>query len=293
MASTTLRTAKRLILGHELRHMRENAGMSQTEAARLIETRQTRIADLESGQARISPGDLLLLTKGFGVDDQGQIDALLELRRDNHRRGFWTTGYHRAYHEDFRLMVDLEQHADSLRATEVEVMPGLAQCEAYVRAMFAGWSDPSDDGVTMEDMVQARLARQRIVTKPNPPHYHVVMSESSLRREFGDHDVMREQINHLVALGRRQNVILQVVPFKARPVGQVSIGNRFLLVRLPSPGVAGPLEIAYTDGEGDIRYLDDKKALLVHDNVWARLVAGALSPAESRRFMVEVMRELR
>lgn len=292
MASTTLRTAKRLILGHELRHMRDNAGMSQTEAARLIETRQTRIADLESGQARISPGDLLLLAKGYGVDDQGQIDALLELRRDNHRRGFWTTGYHRAYHEDFRLMVDLEQHADSVRSAQVEAMPGLAQCESYVRAMFAGRPDPSDDGVTAEEVVQARLVRQHILTTKHPPQYHVVMSESCLRREFGGPDVMREQLNHLIAIGRRSNVILQVMPFKAKPVGTKIIGNRFTLIRLPSPGAAGPLEIAYTEGEGDIRYLDDKKALMAHDNAWARLVSGALSPAESRRFIQEAMREL-
>lgn len=294
MATTTMRTAKRLMLGNELRRLRERTGLSQAGAAEIIETRQSKITELEAGQAVITPGDLLLLAKGFGVTDQRHLDALLELRRDNHKRGFWTSGYHRAYHEDFRLMVDLERHADLMRAAEVEVMPGLAQCEAYVRAMFAGWAEPPNtDGVTVEEIVQARLARQEILTKPDAPQYHVVMSESCLRREFGGPEVMREQIEHMVKLAKRSNVMLHVVPFKARPVGQVSISNRFILVRLPSPGLAGPVEIAYTDAEGDIRYLDDKKALRAHENAWSRLVAGALSPAESRRFMQEVAREVR
>lgn len=290
MSSTTLRTAKRLLLGNEIRHMRERAGFSQAEAAKLIESRQAKMADLEAGRAVITPGDLLLLAKGLEVTDQHHIDTLLELRRDYHKRGFWSTGYNRAYAEDFRLLVDLERHADMIRSAEVEVMPGLAQCEAYVRALFTGraTSDVAD-----EDMIQARLARQEIMAKADPPEYHVVMSESCLRREFGGPRVMREQIDHLIKLSKRPNAIFQVLPFRARPAGQASISNRFWLVRVPSPGIAGPVEIAYTDAEGDIRYLDDKKALLAHEKAWARLAAGALSPAESRKFMRQVMAELR
>jgi transcriptional regulator with XRE-family HTH domain len=290
MGSTTLRTAKLLLLGHEIRHMREQVGLSQAEAARLIEARQAKMADLEAGRAVITPGDLLLLAKGFGITDQDHIETLLELRRDNHKRGFWSTGYHRAYHEDFRLLVDMEQHADLIRSVEVEVMPGLAQCEAYVRAMFSGRANGE---VTDEDMIKARLARQETTIGTEAPEYHVVMSESCLRREFGGTAVMREQLDHLIKLSKRPNVIFQVLPFKTRPAGQASISTRFWLVRLPSPGIAGPVEIAYTDADGDIRYLDDKKALQAHEKTWARLTAGALGPADSRKFVRDVARELR
>lgn len=115
-------------------------------------------------------------------------------RRDNHKRGFWTTGHRRAYHEDFRLMVDLESHADLIRWVECETMPGLAQCETYIREQFQACDD--QDAAAVEELVQARLARQSVVLDGST-EYRVVMSESCLRRERGGPDVMREQIDHL------------------------------------------------------------------------------------------------
>lgn len=86
----------------------ENAGISQAEAAKLIETSQSRIALLINGGGNISPGDLVMLADKLGFEDEGYKESLRELRRDNHKRGFWTTGHNRAYSEDLRLLVDLD-----------------------------------------------------------------------------------------------------------------------------------------------------------------------------------------
>jgi predicted XRE-type DNA-binding protein len=289
--SATVRTAKKLLLGREISHMIEKAGVSQTDAANLIETSQPRIAGLISGGGNISPGDLVLLATKLGFTDDGYQEALRELRRDNHKRGFWSTGHNRAYSEDLRLLIDLEKHADQIRSVEAEIMPGLLQCEAYVRAQYAG--EPQRDGLTIDDLVRARLARQEILDKPEPPTVQFVMSESCLRRVWGDGAVMREQIEHVIALSNRKNVMVQVVPFVA-PLGRrATIGNRFVLLRVPSPGAAGPLELAYTEGEGEIRYLDDKNALAAHDAAWARLTSAALSFEDSRKFMKQLAREFK
>lgn len=281
------RTAKRLLLGREIHHLLTEAGMTQAEAAELIETRQSRIADLIAGIATISPGDLKELARGLGVTDPGYIDELLSLRRDNHKRGFWTTGHRRAYHEDFRLLVDLESHADLIRWVGHEMMPGLAQCEAYIRAQFQARDDRTnhDDGATVEDLVQARLARQNVVLEEST-EYRVVMSESCLRRQRGGPDVMREQIDYLTKLSKRTNVLLQLIPFRSQSAP--SIENRFAMVRVPSPGYAGPLELAYVEGVGEIRYLDESEALAAHDAAWARLSSAALNPADTRQFMKHV-----
>lgn len=286
----TIRTAKKLLLGREIAHMIDRAGVSQAEAAKLIETSQSRIASLISGAGNIAPGDLVLLASKLGFDDEGYQEALRKLRRDNHKRGFWSTGHNRAYSEDVRLLVDLEKHTDQIRWSEVEVVPGLLQCESYVRAMHAGQAERDD--LTIEDLVQARLARQDILEKPDPPTMHFVVSESCLRRTWGgDAEVMREQLDHVIKLSNRSNVMVQVMPYRSAPGRQSSIGNHFVLLRLPSPGQAGPLELAYIEGVGEIRYVDDKKALAAHDDAWARLVAGALGFSESRDFIKQVVRE--
>lgn len=289
--SATVRTAKKLLLGHEIRHMIETAGSSQGEAARLIETSQSRIAGLVNGGGNISPGDLVLLAEQLGFTDEGYKNALRELRRDNHKRGYWTTGHNRAYAEDMRLLVDLERHADQIRAVQVEVVPGLLQCEAYVRAQHIDGGESPD--LPLDDRINARLARQDILDKPEPPVTQFVLSESCVRRMWGDAEVMREQVNYLIKLSQRPQIMLQLMPFH-QPMGRrTGIASPFTLIRVPSPGAAGPLELTYVEGENEVRYLDDKKALRAYEAAWARLANAALTFEETRTFLKRVAQDLR
>ncbi|MDI2032294.1 DUF5753 domain-containing protein [Saccharopolyspora sp. TS4A08] len=257
----------------------------------LIETSQSRIALLVNGGGSSSPGDLVLLADKLGFDDEGYKESLRELRRDNHKRGFWTTGHNRAYSEDLRLLVDLEKHADQIRAAHVEVIPGLLQCEAYVRAQHVERSGAGD--LSLDERVEARLARQEILGDSEPPVVQYVISESCVRRTCGDAEVMREQIDFLIKLSKRPNVMLQVMPFD-QPVGRrVPIESPYTLIHVPSPGAAGPLELVYVEGEGEIRYLDDKKALAAHEAAWARVSNAALRFEETRRFLKSVSQDFR
>lgn len=287
----TVQTMKKLMLGQEIAHMIAVADVTQAKAAAVIETSQSRIAGLINGQGKITVGDLERLATRLGFTDPGHHAALEELRRDNHKRGFWTSGHNRAYTEELRLLIDLERHADELRTYEVEIMPGLVQCEAYVRAIYT--DVPDQDGVTLDDRIQARLARQDIYDKPEPPAVHFVLSESCLRRVWGDEQVMREQIDYLLALSERPTVMVQVMPFRLPPGRRSQIGHRFTLLSVPSPGVAGPLELAYVEGHSEIRYIDDKKAIAAHRNAWTRLSVAALSFEESHEFLRGVADDFR
>lgn len=287
--SSTVRTARKLLLGREIAHMIEVAGISQAEAAKMIETSQPRIASLINGGGAISPGDLLLLASKLGFGDEGYQESLRELRRDNHKRGFWTTGHNRAYSEEMRLRVDLEKHADQMRVVEVEVVPGLLQCEGYVRAMHA--DQPEIDGVTLDDRVHARLARQDILDRADPPLLQFVLSESCIRRKWGDRDVMREQIDYLIKLSNRPNLHLQIMPFDQPPGRRSLITSPFVLIRVPSPGAAGPLELAYVEGASEIRYLDDKRVMAAHEAAWARMSNAALRYEVTRKFLKQALKD--
>jgi transcriptional regulator with XRE-family HTH domain len=286
----TVRTAKKLMLGREIAHMMSIAGVTQQQVALILETSPSRVAILLNGGGAIAVGDLERLANRLGFTEAGYLTALNELRRDNHKRGFWTTGYNRAYSEDIRLRIDIERHADQIRATHTEVVPGLLQTENYIRAMYA--DQPSDiEGLTSEEAVQARLARQEILDKSDPPQLHIILSESCIRRMWAPDDVMREQIQHLIKLSKRPRIMLQLLPYRMPPGSRAPIGTRFTLLRAPSPGVAGPLELCYIEGEGEIRYLDEKKTLIAYDTAWTRLTAAALGFAESRKFLTRVLDE--
>jgi transcriptional regulator with XRE-family HTH domain len=282
-------TTRRKQLGYALRYLREQAGLGQEEAGGHIRKRQGRLAEMESGQRIISAEDLATLMQVYRVTDQERIDLLTELRRNNTHRGRWS-GHRAVYPEQFRMFVDLEEDADLIRVVEAEVVPGIVQCEPYVRAMYEERSR-FEDTPEVETLVRSRLARREILDKADPPQLLVVTSESSLRRMQGDSEVMRAQIDYLLKVSQRPNVQIQVLPFKTRTYHGASVSHKFMIVRVPSPGVAGPLEVVYIDQLVDLRYLEDKADLVAHDRLWHRLSAAALSPEDSRGFMREVARD--
>lgn len=282
-------TTRKKQLGYALRYLREQAGLGQEEAGRHINKRQNRTGEIESGHRIISPDDLATLLKVYRVTDQDRVDLLTELRRNNTHRGRWS-GHRAVYPEQFRMFVDLEEDADLIRTVQAEMVPGLLQCEPYVRALYAERST-YENALGIEDLVRSRLARQTIVDKPDAPQLLVVMSESSLRRMQGGPEVMRAQIDHLITLSRQPNIQLQVLPFNTRSYHGASVSYRFTILRIPSPGVSGPLELVYIDQLVDTRYLEDKPDLAAHDKVWHRLSAAALSPEDTRKFMRDVARD--
>jgi hypothetical protein len=160
-----------------------------------------------------------------------------------------------------------------------------------VRLITLACRTSNDSGVPLEDRIKARLARQEIFEKPEPQTLEFILSESCLRRVRGDGAVMREQIDYLIKLSKRPNILLQIMPFDLPADRQVPISNPFTLIRVPSPGAAGPLEVAYVEGEGEIRYLDDKKALAAHETSWTRLSNAALRYDESRKFLAQVAKD--
>src|SRR5262245_6642785 len=106
-----VRTAKKWLLGREIAHMVAAAGLKQEDAGAVLEMGQSKISGLLKGSGNISVGDLERLANRLGFTDPGHHAALFELRRDNHKRDFWSMGYRRAYREEMRLRIDLEKHA--------------------------------------------------------------------------------------------------------------------------------------------------------------------------------------
>lgn len=292
--ATQVRTARKLLLAREVEHMIRTAGLSQAEAGKIIEVGQSRINSIVSGIGTISAGDLKDLARGLGFGDENYIETLLELRRDNHKRGFWNTGYRRAYIDELRLLVDLENQADRLRETGAEIIPGLLQHPDYIRALHEPLEldTNAEDAVTVEDYVQARLARQENLHKRDAPEFHAILSESCLRRTYGSDTVMLTQITHLIELSTRRNILIQVMPF-THVIPGAGMEDRYILIRVPSPGAAGDLEMAVVEAQRELRYIDNKASIATRERIFARLSASALSEADSRQFLEHIARGLR
>ncbi|WP_167667314.1 DUF5753 domain-containing protein [Micromonospora narathiwatensis] len=132
-------------------------------------------------------------------DTGGLFVALRELGR-REREPVW-----------FRPWLEAEREATQLRCFGATMVPGLLQTADYARSVFR--LDPTLTPDRVEEMVTARLDRQAILDREDPPHLTAVIDETALRR-FGEEgmDVMAGQLRHLLACARRPHVSVHVLP---------------------------------------------------------------------------------
>lgn len=280
-------TVRRLQLGHELRHLREDAGCDLTEAGRAIGKAGSTISRLESGQTGLKRGVLEKLVEFYAGKLRVRVDRAfyLDLAKGSEQRGRWT-GYRAIYHKYARMMVDLEADASVINHYQCEFLPGLLQTPRYLNAMYAE-AVPQMIAPDFDAVMRARQERQEIFTRPDSPDIGFVLSESVLRTVVGSAEIMREQLEHVVKLAELPNVQLQVLPFDARtcPSGR---GQSFTTFRVEAPGTAGPLEFVYLEEHHDGKYLDDGDDVELYNRLWSRLVGAALDPVASRDMVLAV-----
>jgi hypothetical protein len=121
-----------------------------------------------------------------------------------------------AYEAWVRAYLEIEERATVLRSWQPLVVPGLLQTETYARALIRA-GRPGDSDAEVERLVMARMARQEIWDRddPPPPMLCVILGEAVLRQLVGDAAVMREQLGHLVQAARSPRITIQVMPFSA------------------------------------------------------------------------------
>jgi len=113
----------------------------------------------------------------------------------------------------FRPFVEYEARATALRGFEHVLVPGLAQTAGYARAVLATRPNTTDEQV--EQFLTARLERQVILDRDEPPLLWLVVDEAVLHREVGGPKVMHDQLIHLAGLSQRPNVTVEVIPYAA------------------------------------------------------------------------------
>ncbi|MFE9443335.1 Scr1 family TA system antitoxin-like transcriptional regulator [Streptomyces sp. NPDC006602] len=204
------------LFGEVLRHFRELALLTQDGLAREIPCDRSHVARVEAG-TRVPQDtfakkcDEVLGTGGMLARLWGKVD--------------W---YPQVEHPDwFRRRAEMDEVAVALREYQERVVPGLLQTEDYARALFSRLVS----GDELEERVRARLSRQRRFLVDGGPFYAVVLDESCLRNVVGGPAIMRDQCAHLLSLGRRPNIHIQVA--SADRIGLVRPSGSMSLIKMP------------------------------------------------------------
>jgi transcriptional regulator with XRE-family HTH domain len=136
----------------------------------------------------------------------------------------------------FRSWVEHEQHAATLRLWQPCVLSGLLQTEQYARAILAVNPGVTDDQVS--ERLAARLARQELLTRDDPPSAWFLVDQTALRRRIGSPHIMAAHLAHLAGVARLPNVTIQVVPDIEHPglLGGFAIAGRAAYVETAVAG---------------------------------------------------------
>lgn len=128
------REATRLRLGAELRKLRERAGLTSTQASRLVGVQQNQISNMEAGRAGVSPERVRTLACHYDCGEKGLVDALCGMATER-TRGWWEE-YRELLPAALLDLAEVEHHAERLRAAVALHIPGLLQTAEYSRAVF-------------------------------------------------------------------------------------------------------------------------------------------------------------
>ncbi|WP_158882752.1 helix-turn-helix domain-containing protein [Amycolatopsis anabasis] len=274
-------TVRRRRLSGELRRLREAAELTIDEVGEKLECSASKISRIETGHVGVTPRDVRDLLELYGITGE-EREALVQLAREARKRGWW-----HAYNDLFTgAFVGLEADASSLRAFQALLVPGLLQTERYMRAVFRAMRPDADD-TEVQRRVDARLARQELLTDPSPPQYWAVMDEAVLHRMVGGPEVMSEQFARILAIAKLPHVTIQVVPFGAG--AHPGMEGPFLILSFPEP--ADP-DVVYVDNTPSGLYLEMPPEIRRYSMMYDHLRAAALRPDDSLGLIAETAARL-
>lgn len=250
--------------GAEVRRARTAAGMSLADLGALVPCDKSTVSRIESGLLAPDAAFARACDQAFPAFDQ------------------WYTRFHGAYPKwetamppAFRSFVGDEARATALYTSEHSFIPGLLATEPYARAVLARHLNVTAEQVAAR--LAARMARQAILDREDPPRLWAVLDEQALHRRIGDQEVMRDALAHLAALAQRPKVTVQVLENGG---GHVGLQGAFTVAEV----TGSPCSVFKEDiTEGWVCY--DTATVLTAVERFRWLQSEALPAAESQAFI--------
>ncbi|RFU38861.1 XRE family transcriptional regulator [Actinomadura logoneensis] len=275
-------TALRILLGSQLRRLREDKRISTEDAAWVIRGSHSKISRMELGRVGFKERDVADLLTLYGVTDPADRDGLLELAREANSPGWWHH-YGDVLPSWFETYLGLEEAAALVRTYDVHCVPELLQSEGYAGAVLR-LQHPDASEADLRRRVRVRMTRQERFARPGAPVLWALIDEAVLRRPVGGRDVMRDQLRHLVAMADVPTVTVQIVPFAARR--PVLASPPFTVLRFAEADLP---DVVYLEHLTTALYLDRGPDVEAYLGRVEQLADVALPPDLTVRFLLELL----
>lgn len=259
------------VFGNEVRHHREQiARLSQRKLGERIGYSEQAVGMIETGRRKPT------LEFARLCDDALETGGLFAR--------LWPMLRHASSVSWFDEYNEVEQRAIAIDGWNPEWIPGLFQTEAYARELFLSWR--AHPPAEIDELVDARIERQRVALAAAGPDIWMLVGEGALLRRVGGPEVWRAQLEHLVALVRDcHRWVVQVLPFLA---GAHALSDGAINLLSFSDGA----DMVFTEGPGVGRLIDRAEEVRPFRFRFEHDRAKALPPEESLTFIHNLIREI-
>ncbi|MFE3183920.1 helix-turn-helix domain-containing protein [Streptomyces violascens] len=266
---------RRILLGSQLRRLRESRGITREAAGYSIRASESKISRMELGRVSFKARDVEDLLTLYGVGDESERMSLLGLAKEANIAGWWHS-FGDVLPGWFQTYIGLEGAASLIRIYEVQFVHGLLQTEAYAHAVVSRGMQGAP-AAEVDKRVALRLERQKALVSERAPQFHAVLDEAALRRPYGEREVMRGQLKHLIEMSEQPNINLQIMPFSFG--GHAGESGAFTMLRFPESDLS---DIVYLEQLTSALYLDKAEEVAQYERAMARLQQDSPGPEESR-----------
>jgi transcriptional regulator with XRE-family HTH domain len=277
-------TARRMILGSQLRRLREEAGVTRQQAGYNIRGSESKISRLELGRVGFKERDVTDLLTMYGVEDATERQTFLDMVKQSNEPGWWRR-FGETMPNWFTDLVGLEEAAARIQIWEPLYVSGLLQIEGYARAIFShGRPEMADDRV--DQLVALRMRRQKMFSRPDAPRVWMVLDESVLHRPIGGMKVLKRQIEYLLEMSALPHVSVQVLPYSR---SGLSAEHAFSLLRFGEPELPN---IAYVEYLTGAHYIEKREEIEKYSRALDMLAVDAETPDRSRSMLAKRRQEI-
>jgi hypothetical protein len=267
-------------LGLALRRAVQATGMDNKALARHLGFSTSKVSNLFNGRRGASEIDVAAILAVCGIRGPAR-DRLLKLARESHEPGWWQD-YDDRLPPELTTLIEYENDSNAITDFQQAVVPGLLHVPDYARALLRANVTVPDDEV--EDRVDARLGRQEIFNRRNPPRSRFFIDEYALRRTGPGHEIMSEQLHHLLRMSVRPYVQIRVV---LDSVGFHAGGRSFHMIESTELR-----PVVHIEDQTSSLFLERKATTTAYCRISGALNEVALNEDESRDWIARRARDL-
>jgi transcriptional regulator with XRE-family HTH domain len=275
-------TVLRILLGTQLRRLREARGITAHDAAQAIRASESKISRIELGRNAFREVDIADLLTLYGITDPDERDQMLSLASQANQPGWWHR-YQDVLPTWFQSYVGLEESAESIRSFDAQFVPGLLQTEEYSTAVLELGEFSLEE---TDRLVFLRKERQRRFTAGSLRLWAVI-DEMALRRPVGNPELMRAQLEYLLEISDRPGLTLQVTPY---PTGASHLVPSSFSILGFAP--ADLPDVVYLEQLTSAMYLDKRSDVERYAAVLDKVGATSLTHEQTRAFIRRLVGEL-